>query len=303
LLGVMAVAMCVTGGGCSPKEASGQPGGRLDMNQGTRCAADGSLIALPDIPEASGLAASIRTPGIFWTMNDSRDPLVYAIDSTGATRGQVRIAGAKTRNWEALGVATCRAGSCLYIGDIGDNSADRKSITVYRVPEPAPGDSVSEEAQAFHATYPNGAQDAEAMVVTERREVFIITKGETGNIAVYRFPSRTARNGVTVELERVSKIEGRGARRRDMITDAALSPDGSLAAMRSKRELFLYDAKELLTGKTVEPFWTEDLTDLGEPQGEGVAFGPGHSIYLAGEGGAKGRPGTFLRMQCEAGTK
>jgi hypothetical protein len=273
---------------------------RAAANPDLRCAPDGALIELPDVPEASNLAASVRTPGIFWTSNDNGEPVVYAVDSTGAIRGRVRVSGAKVKNWEALAVGSCTAGSCLYIGDIGDNKADRKSITVYRVPEPLPGDSATVEAQAFHATYPNGPQDAEAMWVTAKREVYIVTKGETGNISVYRFPPATAQNGATVELEMVVKLEGRDPKRREMVTDASLSADGRQVAMRSKSELMIYGAPELLAGRPTAPTIV-DLRELGEPQGEGVTFGPDGSLYLAGEGGGKGLPGTLVALRCQDG--
>ena len=37
---------------------------------------------------------------------------------------------------------------------------------------------------------------------------------------------------------------------------------------------------------------------LREPQGEGVAFADETTLYLVGEGGGKGRPGTLARMTC-----
>src|SRR5262245_5028223 len=59
---------------------------RFEVSDATRCAPDGALIDLPEVPEASGLAASVRTPGLFWTMNDTGEPMVFAIDSTGKVR-------------------------------------------------------------------------------------------------------------------------------------------------------------------------------------------------------------------------
>ena len=40
------------------------------------------------------------------------------------------------------------------------------------------------------------------------------------------------------------------------------------------------------------------LKTLGEPQGEGIAFGDERTIYVVGEGGGKSRPGTFGRLTC-----
>ena len=41
-----------------------------------------------------------------------------------------------------------------------------------------------------------------------------------------------------------------------------------------------------------------EVTDAHEPQGEALTFGPAGSIYLVGEGGKKGRPGTLTKMTC-----
>jgi hypothetical protein len=47
--------------------------------------------------------------------------------------------------------------------------------------------------------------------------------------------------------------------------------------------------------------------DVGEPQGEGVTFGPADMLVLTGEGGGRKtqpRPGTFATLQCKfAGDK
>ena len=45
-----------------------------------------------------------------------------------------------------------------------------------------------------------------------------------------------------------------------------------------------------------------DLGPLGEPQGEGVAFGDDRTLYLVGEGGGKSQPGTVARLSCTFGS-
>src|SRR5262245_21695363 len=83
------------------------------------CRPESGPLQLPDIPEASGIALSARTPGIVWINSDAHDPVITAADLNGATKGHVRITGAKARNWEAIAVAPCSRGSCLFIGDLG----------------------------------------------------------------------------------------------------------------------------------------------------------------------------------------
>src|SRR5690554_2695558 len=56
----------------------------------------------PPIRESSGLVASRRQPGVFWTHNDSGNPpAIYAIDRTGKLLGEWRI-GAINHDWEDI---------------------------------------------------------------------------------------------------------------------------------------------------------------------------------------------------------
>src|ERR687890_1007828 len=91
------------------------------------------------IDESSGIVASRRNPGLFWTHNDSGDgPLVYAFDRAGRSRGAWRVEGAQARDWEdiAAGRGPEPGRAYLYAGDIGDNEERREFVTVYRFPEP-----------------------------------------------------------------------------------------------------------------------------------------------------------------------
>jgi hypothetical protein len=261
-----------------------------------QCKIAGPASGLPDVHEASGVAVSRKDPGRIWVHNDSGQPVLFAANERGAVRGQIRLTGIAIEDWEATSIAPCPNGSCLYIGDIGDNSATRKSITVYRAPEPdGAADSLAVQ-EAFHATYPDGPHDAETLLVTPRGEMFVVTKGDKGPVALYRFP-RDARPGSTVVLERVGGPRSPGKSRGDeRITDGAVSPNGEWVVLRSHQALYFYDASSFLSGK-----WSEagrvSLEALREPQGEGVAFAGDTTLYLVGEGG-KSKAGTIARVTC-----
>ena len=254
-------------------------------------------VAIPGLPEASGLALSRRVPGRLWTHHDSGKPAVHALDSNGKVTATVQVTGATVEDWEAIAVGPCPAGSCLYVGDIGDNDAARRQITIYRVPEPQASDRTAAVADVLHATYPDGPQDAETLLVAPDGNVFIVTKGETRAVALYRFP-KELRPGQAHALERVGKPNGSGKAAADgRITDGAISPDGTWTVLRTGQRLTFHRSDELLTGN-----WraaaTVDLTSIGEAQGEGVALAADHAVFLAGEGGGKARPGTFARLSC-----
>ena len=259
------------------------------------CEPSGSLSHVAELPEGSGLAASRRTPGRFWTHNDSGQPVLVALDSNGKVVGRLEIAGARVEDWEAIAVGPCPGGSCIYIGDIGDNDAERRDISIYRVAEPASGSSA--RADVFRFTYPNGPQDAETLLVTPNGDIVIVTKGETGRVALYRGPVPAAPGG-TATLQEIGAPRGGGkAAPRERISDGTVSPNGNWIALRTNTTVMLFRTADLLSGN-----WNEagrvSLKSLGEPQGEGIAFGDDQTLYLVGEGGGKSRPGTFARMTC-----
>lgn len=261
------------------------------------CQVTGTLVRIPELHEGSGLAASRRTPGRLWTHNDSGQPVLVALDSQGVVAGQVRVSGAQVEDWEAVAVGPCPWGSCIYIGDIGDNDAKRPAITIYRVQEPAAATGTVAVVDHFRVSYPDGAHDAETLLVTPRGEILIVTKGDTGPVGVYRVPAN-AKAGGTVTLEQIVKPRSSqkpGADER--VTDGDVSPSGAWVVLRTKRALVLHRADELLSGN-----WQESgrvsLQTLGEPQGEGIAFADERTLFLVGEGGGKSTPGTFGRVTC-----
>lgn len=273
----------------TPVKAGAQPA--------VQCKPVGALMHVAELPEGSGLAASRRTPGRFWSHNDSGDPVLVALDDAGRVTGRLRIDGATVEDWESVAVGQCSSGSCIYVADIGDNDAERNRITIYRIPEPAAASESVKVSGVFHATYPDGAHDAESLLIAADGRLHVVTKGETGPVALYRFPNEL-KNGTTVRLERVGgPRESRRAAENDRVTDGAVSPNGQWIALRSLNSLTFYRAAELLAGE-----WREvgrvSLTTLREPQGEGMTFGSDSTMYLMSEGGGKKQPGSFARLTC-----
>jgi hypothetical protein len=267
-----------------------------DRQAQSSCRVAGEVIRIRELPEGSGVAASRRTPGVFWAHNDSGSPVLFALNEKGVVSGRVRVTGAEVDDWEDIAVGPCGEATCLYIADIGDNSGRRERITLYRVPEPAPADASTRPAEVFHARYPDGPRDAESLFVTANSDVFIITKGDPGPVALYRFP-RPLRSGSPMQLERVGNPAG-GAKvdDEDRPTAADLSADGRWVAVRTTHRVAFHRAADLTAGRWQETF-RADLRSLKEPRGEGIAFGANGALILVGEGGLSG-PGTFARVVC-----
>jgi len=256
-----------------------------EQHDEVRCKPVGEMTRLAGLPEASGVAASRRTAGVLWTLNDSGDPELMAVDGNGALKGRVRVTGATVRDWEDISSAQCDGRACLYIADIGDNKSVRKEITVYRIPEPAVGDKETAPAETFTATYPDGPHDAEALLVARDGELMVITKEKPS--AVYRFPS-PLRAGTTVKLQSAGMLPIQS------VTDAETSRDGEWIAVRTHTELFFFRNEEFALGAHGTPI---KLAKVGEPQGEGVAIGENGRVYLVGEG-KHHEPGTLATLQC-----
>ena len=261
------------------------------------CQPAGGLIQVPGLEEGSGAAASRRSPSRLWTHNDSGPPVLVALDANGAVQRRVRVTGAHVEDWEAIATGPCPEGACIFIGDIGDNSGTRREITIYRVPEPADGDGTVAVAGIVHARYPRGAQNAEALMVTPKGELLIVTKGTTGPVALFRVPAAAAAGKAAV-LEPIGRPRDAGRVAAEArVTDGAISPDGAWIALRTNDAVAFHRTADLMAGN-----WREagrvSLKGLGEPQGEGITFADDTHLYLIGEGGGRSRPGTFAKLTC-----
>jgi hypothetical protein len=190
----------------------------------------------------------------------------------------------------------------MYIADIGDNGGSRDRITIYRTPEADPKDGATQPAEAFHGRYPDGKHDAEAVFVMPNSDVYLITKGDPGPIALYRFP-RPLQTGPVMQLERIGAParDSKTVESTDRPTAADASRDGRWVAVRTTRYVMFHRAAELIAGSWKEVF-RMDLSSLREPRGEGIALTPEGVAVLVGEGGALSRKGTFARLACTLGS-
>ena len=92
-----------------------------------------------ELQEISGIIASRKNHDVLWVHEDGPQTSVVAINTSGRLLGTLTLTGVQTVDWEdiAIGPGPVAGVDYLYIADIGDNLAERSSITIYRVPEPA----------------------------------------------------------------------------------------------------------------------------------------------------------------------
>jgi hypothetical protein len=251
------------------------------------------------LDEASGIAASRVHPDVFWVHNDSEgSPALYAIDAHGALLAEIDLPGAGTQfDWEDIATGPCPAGDCVYIGDIGDNYHDRDDRAIIRLPEPAPRSGRAEGVERFPIRYPDGPRDAEALFVLPDTSLYIISKGRSGPVTVYRYPGRLAA-GERVSLQVVQRLSPGLVQLPDLVTGASALPDGRTVLVRTYSHLQLYRFQ----GDTLAALWPGsgfDLLALAEPQGEGVEVLSDGTVYLVSESGPDQLPAPFSRLRCQ----
>ncbi|MBC2904593.1 WD40 repeat domain-containing protein [Streptomyces cupreus] len=234
---------------------------------------DGFTIKDPRITESSGLAASRRHPGVYWTHNDSDDgAYLYAVDSaTGDTVATITMTGVGApRDVEAISVGPDNQ---LYVGDIGDNLGGTwPHVWIYQLPEPEELRDQTVRATQYVVKYEDGARDAESLVVHPKTgRVYIADKKEEGG-HLYEGPAELSASGTNV-FKPIAAIDNLQA------TDATLSPDGQKLVVRSYFGAFAYDwngGDIKKTGRLSVPF-------LG--QGESVTYtADGTKLMYGAEG-------------------
>ncbi len=192
------------------------------------------------VGEASGAAASVRDDGVLWLLNDSgNDERLFAIDSTGRSVGDVQVPGVRNRDWEALATGPCVEGTCLFIGDLGDNRGRRDRVAVHRVREPAVGSRTAPVLATLTLAYQDGPHDVEAMYAGPDGSLWLVTKRPTRGAMGQARPSRVYHVPPSAWLQPLRymarivdsvPITPMAGEARDLITDASLGarqPDGS----------------------------------------------------------------------------
>lgn len=235
----------------------------------------------PAITESSGLAASTRHPGVYWTHNDSSpdgspSPYLYAVDGeTGETLATITLAGdgVAARDVEAVSVGP---DDTLYVGDIGDNINGWEEVWIYRLPEPEVLEDATVTPTVHPVRYEDGPRDAEALMVHPvTGRVHVVTKSEDGDGALYAAPaSGLAEDGVTT----LTRVTGVGL----WVTDGAFSPDGTRLFLRGyfASQMYAWPAPD----GPPEPIEREVMLPL-QQQGESVTFTPdGTALMLGSEG-------------------
>lgn len=247
------------------------------------------------IDEASGLVASRKNPGVWWTHNDSGGaPELYAFDAKGRFLAILWLDDAKNRDWEDVAIETGPDGKeWVYVGDIGDNRQRRPYVTVYRVETPDLTEVIATEspdggapkrfrarATSYQFTYPDGPRDAESLIVDPSdQSVYVIDKdwSLSGKASLYRAAIGELAPGSRSALTKAADLSFPAG---SLITAADLSADGTALGVRAYGSEYLFERKP---GQSIaEAFANRRCTGprVPEIQGEGMAFSADSQSYV-----------------------
>ncbi|GAA4885526.1 hypothetical protein [Actinomycetospora straminea] len=231
----------------------------------------------PRLAEASGLVAG---PGDgYEVVDDSGNPsTVYRLDDGCAVVGETAVS-VQGRDVEDLARG---ADGSLWLADIGDNNRRRATVAILRVrPD---GTTVT------RLTYPDGAHDAESLLLPADHRPVIVTKDLGGRSGVY-VAAEPVGGGGTGTLQRAGEVvvpgEAISTLGSGSYTGGAISADGRVVALRTYADAWLYPA----------PAGTATAEDVvgalrgapvrvplpGEVQGEAIAFAPDGTLLTTSE--------------------
>ncbi|MFD6895706.1 hypothetical protein ACFWB0_14320 [Rhodococcus sp. NPDC060086] len=249
-------------------------------------------LCTPDDPALDELSGLVQVGGrLFATPDAGVDESVVELD---AECGVVQRLPVPVDPYDIEDLAAGPDGR-LWLADIGDNTSARQTVALISLdPDSGAGD-------LHRLSYPDGPRDAEAVLVSASGEPLIITKSLFGASGIYR-PAR----GRTVEqletpgpvpLEKVGSLSlgptdtpggplpGASS---TLITGGAVSADGTVAAVRTYTDVFLFHAPDADIASALDrgPVLRVPVPD--EPQGEAVAFTESGDLLTGSEATVQG---------------
>lgn len=228
------------------------------------------LTSLTDkrIDESSGVAPSYLTPGDYYTFNDSGDTArFFKFDEHGKILGVYGVPNAVNIDWEDMASAKLNGQSYLFFGDIGDNAGKRKTIKVYRVPEPAGSECVAD--QIIELRYPDEPHNAETLLVHPKTgDITVVTKASLHPAGIYFLQCPKASGSYV--LRKLADIDVNAVMREaKLITGGAWSHDGKHVVLRTYLGAYEYPVSDPMKWFVNKPIRIQTNIEM---QGEGITY-------------------------------
>ncbi|MGW4522703.1 hypothetical protein [Amycolatopsis sp. NPDC004378] len=172
----------------------------------------------------------------------------------------------------------------LWLSDTGDNQKGRLTVALLEM-------SPQGKVTLHRLTYPDGQHDTEALLMDKSGTPYLITKDILGEARVYRPSGPLASPGPT-NLEKVGSLKIKetdtpggpvGSLGSVLVTGAASTADGSVVALRTYTDAYLYPVPDgdVLASLHQTPV---RIPLPGEKQGEAIAFDPDGTLLSGSEG-------------------
>ena len=260
------------------------------------------------LSEASGLAFSVRNPGVLWSHNDNgNDGRLFAFRTNGAglARFQMNVPLLDVEDM-AVGPGPVSGISYLYIGDIGGGLGTRSEVRVVRISEPVvPLAWESNTAnlnftgvQIFTLKYPRQpapSWDSETLLVDPQNgDVYIGTKHSNGTW-LYRANLNDLSPGSTNLLEFVLYVPFFDA------SGGTISADGRQIILRNEDVAKIWFRCSGESISTALSRAGQPIPVVGrptEPNGEAVAFLPNGRGYVTISDSTNKPPLHFFSATC-----
>jgi len=248
------------------------------------------------LDEISGIASSMINEGIYYVLNDSGGKNeVYAINNIGETFSTIVLSGLTDRDWEdiAIGPGPDSTKSYIYVGEIGDNKAQYRNVSLYRFEEPVlkvkgfkENEKVTIPAEAidkFAFIYEDGAKDCETLFIDPLySDVYLVSKREE-KVGLYQIKSPLSMDSLNVARRLIS-------------LDFPLAVAGDISKSRDKILIKTYSDVyywDVLPNQPIEEALKSEpikLPNIVEPQGESICWSADGTRYLTISETSKDKP-------------
>jgi hypothetical protein len=233
----------------------------------------------PRLAELSGLVA---VDDQLVAINDGGDQLSVFLLDAACQVADVHTAAVDPYDPEDLAVA---ADGTVWLADTGDNESIRATVALIALrPDGSTG--------IYRLTYPDGAHDAEALLLAPDGTPYIVTKEILGASGVYR-PETALVDGGTVAMPKGAAVNLTctgtaggpvGQAGQLLITGGAVARDGSALALRTYTDAYVWP----LTGSDVPTALAATPARIplpDSPQGEAISFAADNrNLLVASEG-------------------
>ncbi|WKN58816.1 hypothetical protein HJ581_0036455 [Rhodococcus opacus] len=261
---------------------------------GPLCTPDDSGVGTPDEASLEELSGLVSAGGLLYAVGDSgSDRAVAVMDGNCAVQRWLPL---PVDPYDVEDMASGPDGR-LWLADTGDNGRRRDTVALIAM------DRDTGAGELHRLTYPDGPHDAETVLVQNDGTPLIVTKEVFGAGNVYRPAEGAGVGGLAspgpTPLEKVGTLDvaetngaddattGSGttapALHSTMFTGGAVSADGTVAAVRSYSDVFLFSAPDgdLAAAFAAGPVVRAHVPQ--QPQGESIAFTENGDLLIASE--------------------